>query len=657
LEWAVHGLKNDTHDELPPGAAFRLGAAVVGGWVLHDLCVYLVSGEPRLAAQIAPISLAAVVLGGLAGLVLARSPRLLVGAVVLCAGLSLAPSLGLHIVPGNRWLPRAALLLVVGLAAARASTGKPWGGLRAAWLAGVAGCVLVALYQRQAAVVSWSLLLAVAAATAAGALRAPRWATLLCALVPAAWVALEARSGVQLRRPDLPAREARAGSRAANLVLIVLDTVRADRLAPYGYGRLTTPGLDAFARERCRRYSDARSTSSWTLPSHASLFTGLLPDEHGATRPRGESGAETVTLQAWPGQGLRTDVPTLAEILRETGYQTAAILGNISFLRHEFGLDRGFERYDDRRSAWIPDYLALVQLAGFHPRVGFLPYREGRTVTDLALRWLDRRRTDAPFFLMLNYMEAHSPYIPAAPFDRAFGAERPRDPRSPEPELLQLLYDRELTSLDAQVTRLLDSIEQRGLLEDSVVIVTSDHGEAFGEHGYWLHGWNLYEETLRVPLYVKPRGPGAPGVTDEPTSGADVFRIALRELGMREDLSPPAAAMPGASHVIGQVYLTPFLLKHWRDERGLDVDPEQIAWLEGEVKFLVGVDGRVQAFDLESDPGEERALELSDEQRADALERARAWWDQHPALESSGPMTLDPSELERLKGLGYVGGE
>ena len=200
---------------------------------------------------------------------------------------------------------------------------------------------------------------------------------------------------------------------APNLLLIVLDTVRADHLAPYGYHRVTTPRIDAFANERATRYTRARSAGTYTLPSHASLFTGLYPSVHGADHPRaeGQSGVSRWTLR--PALGLRPDVPTLAEVLHEHGWRTAAIVANNVFLHHSFGLDRGFERYDDRDTAWTNEYLALAQYAGFALRTGHLLYRDGDEITAEALRWIDGEGA-RPFFLMLNYMDAHAPYMPRA---------------------------------------------------------------------------------------------------------------------------------------------------------------------------------------------------------------------------------------------------
>jgi arylsulfatase A-like enzyme len=428
-------------------------------------------------------------------------------------------------------------------------------------------------------------------------------------------------------------------------LLVVLDTVRASRLAPYGHDRVTTPRLDQFVREHAVRFVNARSTSTWTLPSHASLFTGLMPAEHGATHPRhGADPDDTVESAALPAQPLRRDVPTLATILRAEGYRTGAVLANSAYLDPRFGLARGFEHYDARPGGFLQGYLPLAQLAGAPQRAGHLLYRDARTITDLALDWLDR--ADArPSFLAVNYMDAHSPYLPPAPFDEAFG------PRVREPLALDYLdradqYDRSLLYLDSELDRLL----RRALETDAVVVVTSDHGEALGDHGYWMHSWTLYDPVVKVPLYVKPPGERQTREVERPVHGAEVFHMLLAALGLEGPFEPDPETPSAEWYRNEHVPKAPVLADK-------QVERDLLVWIEDGRKVVVASTGEVEVFDLAADPGETAPLELDEAARAAALERARAWWEAHPPPGADGEASpLDEDEQERLRALGYLDG-
>ena len=651
-----------------PGRAVRgalLGGAVALGWIQHDLVTFLTSGEPRLALEILPGSLALVLAVALLGLVLALGPRALLPALLAAAaaGAALPPLLDLSLPYARLWLPRALLLgtaLALGawLLAGRLGRGLVVLGL----VAGVLGSALHGLW-----IHAWmhgSTQAAAGAALALGALalrteRQRSLAALVLVLAPIALVARHERPSPFGERADLPPPSAPARE-LPSLLLVVLDTVRADRLEAYGYGRATMPGLAAFAAEHCVRYDDARSTTSWTLPSHASLFTGLLPGEHGATHPRGSG------PPVYPGHPLRDDVPTLAEVLREEGYRTGAVIANSFALRHALGLDRGFERYDDRPGAGVAGYMALVQLVGHRVRVGHELSRDARTITDRALSWIDDLDGERPFFLFLNYLDAHWPYLPPPPYDRAFGDEQPADPLAPGAELHSLLYDRELLWLDSQLTRLFDGLRARGLLERSVVIVTSDHGESFGERGFWKHDWTLYEETIRVPLFVKPVGPRPAASLADPVTGADVPRMALEALGLPATLGSP---VPGVVaewyHMDGAGVRAvspggdsppppPELVARMAEERR-----DLLAWIEDGRKVVVSSAGEVEVYDLARDPGELTPLPLLEEERAAWLARAREWWASHPPLGEAPDVAPEELDAWRAQGrdLGYAGGE
>lgn len=297
-----------------------------------------------------------------------------------------------------------------------------------------------------------------------------------------------------------------------NVLLLILDTVRAASVSAHGYARPTTPQLDALAM-RGVAFDHAIATSSWTLPSHLSAFTGFLPYELTGTWLK-------------PYEGERE---TLAERLRDAGYETAGFVANVVYLGHESGMDEGFIHYEDYDIASIGEFLLsssltrrlanarwVRRLVGYHDIIN---RKDAREVADDFLHWLGRDR-DRPFYAMLNFLDAHEPYMPPAPFDRMFG-----DPSVRRNELnrhqLRLTvrlgrnemtaaevqaeldaYEGTIAYIDAQVGRILDALEARGLADNTIVIVTSDHGEHFGEHDLHLHGNSLYMPAIAVPLIL-----------------------------------------------------------------------------------------------------------------------------------------------------------
>jgi arylsulfatase A-like enzyme len=622
-----------------------LGVAATAGWILHDLSVFLSAGDPAVPRALAVPWLAALFVGAVLGWAIVRRRALL--SVTLALGLVAALSLPVRLPLSPAGVQGVRALFVWTLGLALASRFAPRARLTASLALGALACGLHAAPMGLTAP-SWRVLGAAALVLALSfvpANLARRALTVLAVLIPLVPALLAVRGAVALRRPDLAA-PSMAAAPAPNLVLVVLDTVRADRLGCYGHERDTTPRLDTFAEAHATRFTNARSSSSWTLPSHATLLTGLFPAEHGATHPR--AGRDEATMApAWPAQPLREDAETVAMQLHARGWQTAAVVSNPLYLRHEFGLDRGFERYDDREASLLWRYSALPQIFGFHVWVGRRGYRDARTITDLALRWLERERRGGPFFLMLNYMEAHAPYLPEAPFDRVFGPEHPEDPLRPEEHLEELLYDRELAALDDQVGRLLDGLERLDLFDGTTVVITSDHGEAFGEHGFRKHDWTVFDEVVLVPLLVKPAGERAAASDDTHVTGADVHALMLASAGLE--------SARRESPVTSEWYQVDEP-EVWERRLGVDLERDLVCWIEEGVKVVVSTTDSVEAYDLAADPSESHPLPLTDEQRAAALQRAKAWWAANPPpAHKTEP--LDAGALERLRQLGYADGQ
>ncbi|HYH44672.1 MAG TPA: sulfatase, partial [Thermoanaerobaculia bacterium] len=270
---------------------------------------------------------------------------------------------------------------------------------------------------------------------------------LLAAVLIGAMVAAGCRAGE-------PGGTAAGSSDGASLLLVTLDTVRADRLGGYGYAAAETPTLDRLAREGVR-FAAASTNAPLTLPAHASLLTGLLPPRHGLRNN---------------GAGRLPEVPTLAAVLAAAGYRTAAFVSSF-VLDRRFGLDRGFAVYDDDVERDAGGGVALDA------------ERRGDRTVERALAWLSAKTPETldrerPFFLWVHLYDAHAPYAPPAPYDSRHRG-RP--------------YDGEIAFADAQVGRLVAELERRGLAGRTLVAVTADHGEALGEHGELTHGLLLYE--------------------------------------------------------------------------------------------------------------------------------------------------------------------
>jgi arylsulfatase A-like enzyme len=403
----------------------------------------------------------------------------------------------------------------------------------------------------------------------------------------------------------------RARLEKPHVVLITLDTTRRDRLGSYGYSRKTSPRLDELAAGSVV-YDRAIAASSWTLPSHASIFTGKFPSSHGADYDPEGPLRLTQAIQGpeewseYRASGLSKREETLALLLRERGYETAAVVGG-PWMKRVFGLDRGFEKYDD-------------------DGIGDVNGRLASEVTAEALEVLESR-SDRPLFLFLNYFDPHGPYEAPAPFGGTFGPE-PSD-----------RYDDEILYMDHHVGRLLDGLKTHGIFDDSLILVTADHGELLGEHDKMGHGSTLFEEEIRVPFFVKyPRDEKSPGRSALPVHHVDVASLVLERLGaLKERREHPLLA----------------------EVRPLAFVSSEGAWRAlylGKRKFLWNSLGNHALYDLEQDPREERDLAAMEPGRVkEALGLLERVVLSLPAPGASGPpVSLDEETLKALRGLGYV---
>lgn len=411
-----------------------------------------------------------------------------------------------------------------------------------------------------------------------------------------------------------------------SVLLVVIDTFRADHAGFEGYTRPLTPNLDSLASSGAC-YTGFRAQSSWTLPAIASIMTGLPPRVHAAGRRDGLF------------YGIDPSLPTMAEIFNDAGYRTAAFF-NVIFLGEDFGFHAGFDHFDCR---------------GFANRAAVR--RAGETV-DAFLEWLDSEGGDEPFLAVVHFYDPHLPYDPPAPWsgtyvdasyggpcDSAWGTVTQlisvnggTDTLSrADLDNLVALYDGELAYVDAQLGRLLSAIRTRDLSGSTVVVVTADHGEEFLEHGRMEHGNSLFEETTRVPLVIS--GPGVPpGTRTEACSQIDILPTLAALCGL--DAPPLAGAVLTDPPVRRLVYASGVL---WRDD-------DMASCTDGSVKLVwdAGADSAA-SWDLGEDP-----LERSPVPPDPALmDSVLAYWASPPAA-APPPVRFAETVERSLRDLGYI---
>jgi arylsulfatase A-like enzyme len=418
-----------------------------------------------------------------------------------------------------------------------------------------------------------------------------------------------------------------AYGRSRGVLLVSIDTVRRDHVGAYGYARPTTPRFAALAREGVL-FDDAVSTSSWTLPAHLSMLTGVDPGRHGGLDMR---------------HGFNRSVPTVPALLRAAGFATRAVTSHL-YVSSVYGLDDGFEHLD---------------------------FRQDRKATEVADRGIDLldRVGDRPFFVFLHLYDPHWHYDPPDWARRLFESaytgsvtgnwqdfSRRTRATVTDADLAHLLalYDGEIRYADTETGRVLDHLAARGLDRSTLVVITSDHGEEFLDHGSWEHQKTLYEEVVRVPLAI--RGPGlAPRHERAQASVLDIAPTILAWTGV-----------PAPSSIAGRSLLAPLAEREAYGETDQTVDGTRKLFLRGGAsrwKTILSLSRDAaevrgeEWYDLSSDPAERTSVApaqaVADPIRQRALERWRA---DRGAGGAARPVCLSPEQQERLRALGYVSG-
>ncbi len=398
------------------------------------------------------------------------------------------------------------------------------------------------------------------------------------------------------------------GPRAGqNLLVITIDTLRADHVGAYGYSKGVTPNIDELATEGVL-FEKSLAQVPVTLPSHASLFTGLLPPTHGVR--------DNTYFR------LGSEARTLAEVLKAKGYETAAFVSAF-VLDGAFGLDQGFDLYDD-------------QIEETAETAGIIAERRGELVTRSFVAWFEKRASDRPFFAWLHFFDPHLPYAAPPPYPAG--------------------YDGEIAYVDAQVGRVLETLEAKGVADDTVIVVTSDHGESLGEHGEKTHGFFVYDSTLRVPLILKSARSFPEGERiAAPVATIDILPTVLETLEVPvPDEARGRSLLPLMEGEV--VEASPAYAECYVSELNFGWAP-LLALREEGYKYIDAP--RPELYHLDSDPGETTNLfEREPERSAGMRARLAELVESLPATLSSRDQP-DPETVARLRSLGYAatGGE
>jgi arylsulfatase A-like enzyme len=458
-----------------------------------------------------------------------------------------------------------------------------------------------------------------------------------------------------------PASGPGGGSASPNVIMIVWDTARADHLSLYGYPRPTTPFLERLAAEAVV-FDRAYASSPWTIPSHASFFTGLYPSEHHCS---------------WANLRLSSEFTTLAETFRENGYATLAISNNAA-LSPFTGFDQGFHRFVESSRLGFPagELAEWIWTLSFHPQ--YLQDSGAERTQQILSHWVKRlAQSRAPFFLFINYVETHIPYptvevalqffpdpkaakknFARTPLDWDYYNCNPKRGAGASSEI-QAWYDGAISYLDQQLGRLYVQLEKAGLLDQTILIVLSDHGESLGERDYFGHDFFLYEPLLHVPLVIYYPKLLSPGRIAHPVS---LVRLPSLILDLIHHQMPAVLAAPPEGSVPLYAEVSPPLpaiakLKG-RCPQGFDtrrMERNQKAVLQWPYKLIWDSQEADELYQIATDP--EEGVNLVEQDRGiyrqlqHLINLFRA---AHPETESAGPLVLDYQTKKALEALGYA---
>jgi arylsulfatase A-like enzyme len=430
-----------------------------------------------------------------------------------------------------------------------------------------------------------------------------------------------------------------------DVILVTLDTTRADHIGAYGYPRQISPEIDRFARDAVL-FRHAWSTAPWTLPAHASIFTGKYPTSHGA-HFNAAGGDATLAdalrnpvFEQFKANRLGEEQVTLAELLQQAGYDTAAFVGG-PWLSPVFGLLQGYALQD----------AAIDSVVG----------RRADELTDRAIAWMRQVPRGRPLHLLINYFDPHSPFDPPPGYDDLPLSKVPlvvteaqvNQGRALPPQQRAAYidrYDGEIRFMDHHFARLLEALREAGRYEGAVIVVVADHGESFGEHGLMGHARALYEDVLHVPLIVRfPGGRDAGTERDETVSVADLLLVIGREAGLSLPAGVESVPLGQRHIVLAECYKNPYAAEH----SGPRFDRDLLAGIQWPWKLILPSRGVPELYRLDDDPGElrDRSADPVAVGLRTALQAAHA---ELKPPESSAVPAMSPEARERLRSLGYM---
>ena len=427
-------------------------------------------------------------------------------------------------------------------------------------------------------------------------------------------------------------------AQAPNVLFIVLDTVRADHLSCYGYEKSTTPNIDRISREGVL-FSNAFSAAPWTLPSHASMFTGLYPSQHQAD---------------WGHVHLDEGFPTLAEHFRDAGYETVGFSENV-FVARTFGLARGFDEFHETwRRPLVVRAIARAATRAFH-------YRERLEYADRSVglfeRWLTNNNPGGkPFFAFMNLMGAHLPRYPKPAFGSGNWTKEtlariepvnliPEKYYLPQYRLTQQelatmvdIYDSDISYLDSKIGDLMSFLAKAGTLDDTIVVLVSDHGENFGEHGLFEHQFCLYDTLLRVPLILRYPPLLKPDRIEKRVSTVSLFKTVMAMVGtaggkgIEDSRMGALGQLQGQEYVIAECSNGVEMLKGAVGAEGVTVDFSRFdkslkCVIEGDYKFIWSSNGEHELYRMKEDFGEVENLIEKEQDQARALDQLLKTWE------------------------------
>jgi arylsulfatase A-like enzyme len=462
------------------------------------------------------------------------------------------------------------------------------------------------------------------------------------------------RAGMAVAPAPVPhARPAAVGPavKGPNIILILVDTLRADHLSCYGAKANETPVIDGLAADGTR-FAHAYSQASWTRPSVATIFTSLYPSSHRAIHK---------------SDALPDAVVTLAEVMQQSGYSTIGFANNIN-VAPLFGFQQGFDQYvflepefffgatESAAQLTIYNQLRLVRERYVSQKKWVENYYQpADVVTKHGSDWIAARDKGRPFFMFLHFMEPHDPYFVHPYNGEAYARVANPNPDPALADKYRTTYDGAIRFLDGELAKFFQDLRAKGLYDDTMIVLTADHGEEFHEHGGWWHGTTLYDEQLAVPLIVKPPRGGAAGVVnDAMVSSLDIAPTIIQSAGAA--VPPTMVGKP-----LGLGTGAPAPRDHSFAESELEGNSLQ-AYRSGGMKVIHANPGNPrglpehQLFDVASDPGEQQDLISTRTDVANKLTADMSAVQSHAesiAVESTGT-SIDAASEERLRALGYV---